>query len=207
MLTSLIAPNLVPFCSFIFRQAQPSEEPPFLTVGTDVSAKYRGAFCEANVKVVKKLVKCKVSEDWNGFPTRYCFGFLFLEARKAVFLTSFVILDYVLAFCRLHLLKQTLRSQLMMIVSKALWRYVLLSLFRHHSLVLLSISYQLMLFSMCCFSATCKMSLFFSLKVGAVVEAKNPDGQFMEGVITKLTDASVYTVGKNSFSLSKVPER
>jgi len=51
------------------------------------------------------------------------------------------------------------------------------------------------------------MSLFFSLKVGAVVEAKNPDGQFMEGVITKLTDASVYTVGKNSFSLSKVPER
>jgi len=63
LLTSLIAPNLVPFCSFIFRQAQPSEEPPFLTVGTDVSAKYRGAFCEANVKVVKKLVKCKVSED------------------------------------------------------------------------------------------------------------------------------------------------
>ena len=51
------------------------------------------------------------------------------------------------------------------------------------------------------------MSLFFSLKVGAVVEAKNPDGQFMEGVITKLTDASVYTVGKNSFSLDCAPER
>lgn len=44
-------------------------------------------------------------------------------------------------------------------------------------------------------------SLFFSLpfKVGAVVEAKTPDGQFMEGVITKLTDASVYTVGKHEW--------
>eukprot|EP00057_Strongylocentrotus_purpuratus_P020346 XP_011674820.1 PREDICTED: AT-rich interactive domain-containing protein 4A [Strongylocentrotus purpuratus] len=37
------------------------EGPPFLTVGTDVSAKYRGAFCEAKVKVVKKLVKCKIN--------------------------------------------------------------------------------------------------------------------------------------------------
>ena len=64
-----------------------------------------------------------------------------------------------------------------------------------------------MLLSMCCVSATCKISLFSLLKVGAVVEAKNPDGQFMEGVITKLTDASVYTVGKNSFPLSKVMHR
>ncbi|XP_072169690.1 uncharacterized protein [Diadema setosum] len=37
------------------------EGPPFLTVGTAVSAKYRGAFCEAKVKVVKKLVKCKIN--------------------------------------------------------------------------------------------------------------------------------------------------
>ena len=37
------------------------EEPPYLEVGTDVSAKYRGAFCEANIKSVKKLVKCKVA--------------------------------------------------------------------------------------------------------------------------------------------------
>lgn len=50
-------------------------------------------------------------------------------------------------------------------------------------------------------SDTSKLFLCFSLKVGAVVEAKNPDGQFMEGVITKLTDASVYTVGKHSFFL------
>lgn len=40
-----------------------------------------------------------------------------------------------------------------------------------------------------------------SLKVGAVVEAKNPDGQYMEGMITKLTDASIYTVGKEAFFL------
>ncbi|KAI8484158.1 histone H3-K9 trimethylation [Branchiostoma belcheri] len=38
-----------------------TEEPPFLSVGTEVSAKYRGAFCEAKVKIVKKLVKCKVT--------------------------------------------------------------------------------------------------------------------------------------------------
>ena len=36
------------------------EEPPYLAEGTEVSAKYRGAFCEASIKSVKKLVKCKV---------------------------------------------------------------------------------------------------------------------------------------------------
>ncbi|KAL5008948.1 hypothetical protein ScPMuIL_014529 [Solemya velum] len=36
------------------------DDPPYLTVGTDVSAKYRGAFCEAKVKKVEKTVKCKV---------------------------------------------------------------------------------------------------------------------------------------------------
>jgi len=36
------------------------EEPPFLSVGTEVSAKYKGAFCEAKIKSVSKLVKCKV---------------------------------------------------------------------------------------------------------------------------------------------------
>lgn len=29
-------------------------------MGTDVSAKYRGAFCEAKIKTVKRLVKVKV---------------------------------------------------------------------------------------------------------------------------------------------------
>lgn len=40
---------------------QTLEEPPYLTVGTDVSAKYRGAFCEAKIKTAKRLVKAKVS--------------------------------------------------------------------------------------------------------------------------------------------------
>ncbi|XP_056291407.1 AT-rich interactive domain-containing protein 4B isoform X2 [Pseudoliparis swirei] len=37
------------------------DEPPYLTVGTDVSAKYRGAFCEAKIKMAKRLVKAKVT--------------------------------------------------------------------------------------------------------------------------------------------------
>ncbi|KAM6956313.1 AT-rich interactive domain-containing protein 4B [Aplochiton taeniatus] len=37
------------------------EEPPYLAVGTDVSAKYRGAFCEAKIKTAKRLVKAKVT--------------------------------------------------------------------------------------------------------------------------------------------------
>lgn len=37
------------------------EDPPFLTVGTEVSAKYKGAFCEAKVHKVVKSVKVKVS--------------------------------------------------------------------------------------------------------------------------------------------------
>ncbi|KAF0027297.1 hypothetical protein F2P81_020038 [Scophthalmus maximus] len=41
--------------------AQTLEEPPYLTVGTDVSAKYRGAFCEAKIKTAKRLVKAKVT--------------------------------------------------------------------------------------------------------------------------------------------------
>lgn len=36
------------------------EDPPFLTVGTEVSAKYKGAFCEAKVHKVVKVVKVKV---------------------------------------------------------------------------------------------------------------------------------------------------
>ncbi|XP_077342679.1 AT-rich interactive domain-containing protein 4B isoform X5 [Lithobates pipiens] len=37
------------------------DEPPFLSVGTDVSAKYRGAFCEAKIKSTKRLFKVKVT--------------------------------------------------------------------------------------------------------------------------------------------------
>uniref|UniRef100_A0A669AWJ9 AT-rich interactive domain 4A n=1 Tax=Oreochromis niloticus TaxID=8128 RepID=A0A669AWJ9_ORENI len=40
---------------------QAADEPAYLTVGTDVSAKYRGAFCEAKIKTVKRMVKVKVT--------------------------------------------------------------------------------------------------------------------------------------------------
>lgn len=36
-------------------------EPPFLAIGTDVSAKYKGAFCEAKVKDIHRCVKCRVT--------------------------------------------------------------------------------------------------------------------------------------------------
>jgi DNA-binding sugar fermentation-stimulating protein len=36
------------------------DDPPYLTVGTEVSAKYKGAFCEAKVRKVVRSVKCKV---------------------------------------------------------------------------------------------------------------------------------------------------
>lgn len=35
------------------------------------------------------------------------------------------------------------------------------------------------------------------LQVGAVVEVKNQDGVYQEATINKLTDASIYTVGKS----------
>lgn len=44
---------------------QTLEEPPYLTVGTDVSAKYRGAFCEAKIKSAKRLVKAKVGHSFE----------------------------------------------------------------------------------------------------------------------------------------------
>ncbi|VVC46042.1 Hypothetical protein CINCED_3A014876 [Cinara cedri] len=44
------------------------DEPPFLAVGTEVSAKYKGTFCEAKIKKITKSVKCKVQYD-NGSTT------------------------------------------------------------------------------------------------------------------------------------------
>lgn len=38
-----------------------NEELASLPVGTEVSAKYKGAFCEAKVKKVNRIVVCKVS--------------------------------------------------------------------------------------------------------------------------------------------------
>jgi hypothetical protein len=45
----------------VFVVEQASDEPAFLSKGVEVSAKYRGAFCEAKVTNVEKCVKCKVS--------------------------------------------------------------------------------------------------------------------------------------------------
>lgn len=42
---------------FIFQ----GDDPPYLSVGTEVSAKYKGAFCEAKIKKVVRLVKCRVT--------------------------------------------------------------------------------------------------------------------------------------------------
>ncbi|XP_071080254.1 AT-rich interactive domain-containing protein 4B-like [Haliotis cracherodii] len=87
-------------------------EPPYLPVGTDVSAKYRGAFCEAKVKKIVRTVKCKV---------------ILKETQTSVLVTD----DNVKG----------------------------------------------------------------TLKVGVSVEIKHPEtSQVMEGVISKLTDQSMYTV-------------
>lgn len=40
---------------------QQVDDPPYLSVGTAVSAKYKGAFCEAKVSKVVRIVKCKVT--------------------------------------------------------------------------------------------------------------------------------------------------
>ncbi|KAM4690953.1 AT-rich interactive domain-containing protein 4A [Rhinophrynus dorsalis] len=88
-----------------------ADEPAYLTVGTDVSAKYRGAFCEAKIKTVKRLVKVKVT------------------------------------------LKQDNSTQLVQ-----------------------------------------DDQVKGPLRVGAMVEMKAPDGSPQEAIISKLTDASWYTV-------------
>lgn len=48
------------FSNVLYFFIKAADEPPYLTVGTDVSAKYKGAFCEAKIKKVARVVKCKV---------------------------------------------------------------------------------------------------------------------------------------------------
>ena len=64
------APNMVviKLCSplffykiILFALQEPQSEQHHLSVGTEVSAKYRGAFCEARIKGVKKTVVFRVS--------------------------------------------------------------------------------------------------------------------------------------------------
>lgn len=47
---------------------QQGDDPPVLVVGTEVSAKYKGAFCEAKVRKVVRSVKCKVVYKVGGGP-------------------------------------------------------------------------------------------------------------------------------------------
>jgi Ras-related protein Rab-1A len=48
-------------------QSLSHEEPPVLPIGTDVSAKYKGAFCEAKIKKISRNVKCKLTlKQGNG---------------------------------------------------------------------------------------------------------------------------------------------
>lgn len=42
-------------------------------------------------------------------------------------------------------------------------------------------------------------------QVGAVVEVKNQDGVYQEATINKLTDASIYTVGKSGTNCLSFP--
>lgn len=46
----------------LFFYLKQGDDPPFLPVGTDVSAKYKGAFCEAKIKKVVRNIKCKVKQ-------------------------------------------------------------------------------------------------------------------------------------------------
>lgn len=45
------------------------DDPPSLSVGTEVSAKYKGAFCEAKIRKVVRLVKCRVTYKQQGLGT------------------------------------------------------------------------------------------------------------------------------------------
>ncbi|XP_036139806.1 AT-rich interactive domain-containing protein 4B [Monomorium pharaonis] len=45
------------------------DDPPSLSVGTEVSAKYKGAFCEAKIRKVVRSVKCRVTYKQQGLGT------------------------------------------------------------------------------------------------------------------------------------------
>ncbi|KYN42901.1 AT-rich interactive domain-containing protein 4B, partial [Trachymyrmex septentrionalis] len=45
------------------------DDPPSLSVGTEVSAKYKGAFCEAKIRKVVRSVKCRVTYKPQGLGT------------------------------------------------------------------------------------------------------------------------------------------
>ncbi|XP_076667085.1 AT-rich interaction domain hat-trick isoform X2 [Andrena cerasifolii] len=46
---------------FLLARNKWGDDPPYLSVGTEVSAKYKGAFCEAKIRKVVRSVKCRVT--------------------------------------------------------------------------------------------------------------------------------------------------
>ena len=60
---------------------QATFEPAFLPIGTEVSAKYRGAFCEAKVKKLVKSVKLKVSLHCHSW-------FIYNKRTEMIFFSS-----------------------------------------------------------------------------------------------------------------------
>ena len=54
--------NTIPQQQPFNMQIDPTAQPLFLPVGTEVSAKFKGAFCEARVKKLIKSVRVKVSK-------------------------------------------------------------------------------------------------------------------------------------------------
>lgn len=58
------------------------DDPPYLSVGTGVSAKYKGAFCEAKVSKVIRIVKCKVNNKRNFLLYPYFDIYLFQVTYK-----------------------------------------------------------------------------------------------------------------------------
>ena len=80
-----------------------NEELACLPVGTEVSAKYKGAFCEAKVKKVMRQVKCRVTFKQVNSPT-HCFSLqtLYLNMDLIIFISlrtlgtlsvSFILID------------------------------------------------------------------------------------------------------------------
>lgn len=62
---AIVSDNLS-FERYFLQKMQQADDPPYLTVGTEVSAKYKGAFCEAKVRKVVRNIKCRVAYKQAG---------------------------------------------------------------------------------------------------------------------------------------------
>ena len=94
-----MSPYFNSYVFFLKNFTQTSEEPIVLPLGTEVSAKYRGAFCEAKIKKIIKCVKCRVSISCKLPKTVICFKILEFNIYMILGLTYKV----TTLFCRLRL--------------------------------------------------------------------------------------------------------